>query len=524
MKTAVIYTRVSSKEQVAGTSLDTQLAECRRFAERCGYTVEKVFTDAGLSAKTADNRPALQKALQHCLKRKTSALIVYKVDRLSRNTGDGIAIREMLKRGGCEVVSATEGFTSDPLGDAMSSILLTFAQLDNSQRAIRCRTGMEETAMRGGWCHKAPVGFARTKSPEGLPILVPDATGIALREILKDYAKGRITKRTYYVRCADIGIRETVAERIPTREVYAGIICEDLTGGQPVQAAFEGLITYEELLAIRKKRKKLNRMGRLTGDQLEQAYKGLIKCPCGRALTTYTVKGRRYWKCSKCNKPNMPAATIYALIRAELDRTNALSDLLLAAVTFAKHSIKAEIDKRRKMYIAQNKEGEKATKRLDRLTDLYIDGEIPESVYKSKSAELRAIIERANAQRIDVELEINRHITHIEQVAEKLANTRTFIESLTPDRANAVMSYIFGEFELQSNRTIIQKSNSEKPSLISLLQPANADITTKNGKQPPAVSSSKSSSLLWWTIERLDVKGDGLQKIGELCEKIMLVV
>ena len=518
-KTAVIYTRVSSKEQVAGTSLDTQMAECTRFAERSGYSVVATFTDAGLSAKTADNRPDLQKALQFCLRKKVKALIVWKVDRLSRNTGDGIAIREMLKRGGCEVVSATEGFTADPLGDAMSSILLTFAQLDNAQRAIRCRTGMEETALRGGWCHKAPVGFDCAKSPEGLPILVPNVTGKALQIILKDYAHKRITKATYYARCEAIGIPTTVAERIPNRDIFAGIIKEDLTGGQPVQAAFEGLVTWEELLAIRGQKCKLNRRGKLSGDAFETAVKGLLKCQCGRALTPYTTKKKRYWKCSKCGKPNMPAHALYALIRDELERTDYLADLLRAAVTYAKSTAKKEIADRRKIYAAQAKEGEKAKKHLDKLTDLFLDEKIDAETFEKKAAELRATIERSNRNKTEVELDINRHLSHIEKVAEKLENTRVFIESLSPERARAALEYIFGSFELQPNRTILTRSNSDKPSLHSLLSQQNPIKSTKNGEPSPAASSSNSSSALWWTINRLK-----LNDLGVICGRILEVV
>ncbi len=102
-KRAVIYCRVSTTEQAKeGNSLITQERACREYAERTGYTVTKVFVDSGESAKTAD-RPELKEMLSFCskaAKNNISAVIVYKLDRLARNTNGHSHIRVTLKHGG----------------------------------------------------------------------------------------------------------------------------------------------------------------------------------------------------------------------------------------------------------------------------------------------------------------------------------------------------------------------------------------------------------------------------------------
>ena len=62
---AVIYCRVSTKEQVKNLSLSTQLRACREYCEREGYEVAREFTDAGESAKTVD-RLEFQNLLEFC--------------------------------------------------------------------------------------------------------------------------------------------------------------------------------------------------------------------------------------------------------------------------------------------------------------------------------------------------------------------------------------------------------------------------------------------------------------------------
>jgi site-specific DNA recombinase len=81
-KKCVIYCRVSSKEQVEGTSLETQQKFCREYAARQGWDVSDVFVEMGESAKTAD-RTQFQKALSFCARKKPRIdfFVVYKLDR-----------------------------------------------------------------------------------------------------------------------------------------------------------------------------------------------------------------------------------------------------------------------------------------------------------------------------------------------------------------------------------------------------------------------------------------------------------
>ena len=73
---AIIYIRVSSDEQIDGTSLDFQEAECRRYCERNGYEVVEVFREEGQSAKdlSLNNRKEFLRAIEFCRKNKKKYL------------------------------------------------------------------------------------------------------------------------------------------------------------------------------------------------------------------------------------------------------------------------------------------------------------------------------------------------------------------------------------------------------------------------------------------------------------------
>ncbi len=94
----VIYTRVSSKEQEEGYSLETQNRDCTAFAQKNDYNILGHFGGTYESAKT-DERKEFNRMLQFIKrsKEKISYIIVYSIDRFSRSGANGIYIKEQLK-------------------------------------------------------------------------------------------------------------------------------------------------------------------------------------------------------------------------------------------------------------------------------------------------------------------------------------------------------------------------------------------------------------------------------------------
>ena len=109
MKNGIIYCRVSSKEQIEGTSLESQELACGEFARSKGIEIQRVFVERGESAKFAD-RTELLELLDYCRKHKgeLAVLLVWKLDRLARNVNDHFNIKATLLKYGLQVVSVTE--------------------------------------------------------------------------------------------------------------------------------------------------------------------------------------------------------------------------------------------------------------------------------------------------------------------------------------------------------------------------------------------------------------------------------
>ena len=146
----VIYCRVSSKEQMAGTSLESQEAACREYARSKDIRVLKVFVEQGESAKFAD-RTQLVGLIDFCRESKgeVQVLLVWKVDRFARNVADHFSVKATLGKYGVRIVSVTEPIDANPEGKLMETILAGFAQFDNDIRAMRTVQGMRRKLQEG---------------------------------------------------------------------------------------------------------------------------------------------------------------------------------------------------------------------------------------------------------------------------------------------------------------------------------------------------------------------------------------
>jgi DNA invertase Pin-like site-specific DNA recombinase len=174
---SVAYIRVSTDEQVQGTSLDMQQKACLDFAKSNGLKVpkENIFRDEGESAK-AMNRPQLLAMLEFCRKNKgkISKCIVWKIDRFARNSDDHVMIRSILRKNGVSLVSVTEAIDDSPTGKLMETVLSGFAQFDNEVRTFRTTEGMKKRLEQGGWPHDAPIGYVKSRTSQGITSIAPD--------------------------------------------------------------------------------------------------------------------------------------------------------------------------------------------------------------------------------------------------------------------------------------------------------------------------------------------------------------
>lgn len=146
MTPAVIYARFSSHSQTE-QSIEGQLAVCYDFAERNGYTVIGEYIDRAISGRT-DDRPDFQRMMEDSAKRQFEVVLVYQLDRFSRNRYDSAVNKQKLKKNGVRVLSARENITDDASGILMESVLEGMAEYYSAELAQKIKRGMDINASK----------------------------------------------------------------------------------------------------------------------------------------------------------------------------------------------------------------------------------------------------------------------------------------------------------------------------------------------------------------------------------------
>ena len=176
---AVIYTRVSSKDQVENTSLEQQENACRNWCKQQELTVDRHFQDAGESAKTT-NRTAFQQMFAYLAKQQgnISHLVIDRYDRFSRNRKEGAIYQLKLESWSIDLVSVKEPVDKNPVGEFVADLMLSLAQLDNSNRSEKTLIAMKAVLRNGGWPWLAPLGYLNHGDKKGSLIHDPERASL----------------------------------------------------------------------------------------------------------------------------------------------------------------------------------------------------------------------------------------------------------------------------------------------------------------------------------------------------------
>lgn len=188
-KKAAVYCRVSTVHQVDKDSLPMQRNDMINYAKYV-LNIEdyEVFEDAGYSGKNTD-RPAFQGMMTRIHQGEFSHILVWKIDRISRNLLDFATMYEECKKLGVTFVSKNEQFdTSTAMGEAMLKIILVFAELERNMTSERVSATMNARAADGKWNGgRVPYGYSYDKETASFSIFEDEA--IVVHRIFDTYEK-----------------------------------------------------------------------------------------------------------------------------------------------------------------------------------------------------------------------------------------------------------------------------------------------------------------------------------------------
>ena len=288
---AVIYQRVSSKEQELGFSPETQKQCCYEWAKRNQYEVVKCFEGAHESAKSDINRKRFNEMLKFVKDKRNriDAVIVYSISRFSRTGTKSFSIVDELMERGIPLFSATSSYdarTAD--GEMMQGFELLQARHDNAVKSQAVKDNGAKALRSGRWIQMPPRGYDM-KTTRSAQTITVNAEGRLIQKAFRMKADENLTSEEVRVRMSAMGLNLSKQNwsNIFGNIFYAGYFSHNFLEGEVIKGPHEPLVSLDDFLKINGKLALTHNRGYEV--KLDKEYApllGSIRCPvCGHNLT-----------------------------------------------------------------------------------------------------------------------------------------------------------------------------------------------------------------------------------------------
>ncbi len=416
------YTRISTDEDHQKYSLDAQRDRLEAYckSQYDEYEVVKVYRDA--STGTNMNRPGLEEMLYDAENKRFEVLIVFRVDRLSRNVRQLAQMVETLTEYGVVLRSSTEPFdTSNSAGKMMLQMLGVFAEFEHATIVERTKAGMERKARNGEWCGGfVPYGYQKVDGQ----IEINDEEASIVRRIFRDYVYGRKGATKIYKELNASGLRKRSGVMWDNRAViiilknpfYTGMIRwkESVFDGK-----HEGIISqemFDKAQAIFEKRNNESK-----GQRFKKAsdffLTGLVFCgKCGKGLVGRAAhrNGHRhkYYACPTrsyhrgCDLPFIRADIVEVLAVKEIQSIFRNPELLEKVREMVNEGLAEERPDKTRELEKVNQDIERTKSALDRYFAAFEAGTLKPEVLNDKIEEFSLRLQQLEEEKSTLEGDI----------------------------------------------------------------------------------------------------------------------
>lgn len=160
-----IYVRVSTEEQAKeGFSIRAQEQKLKDYARIKEWAIHKIYIDEGISGKNITDRPQINQLIKDIKKGLIKNVLIFKIDRLTRNTSDLIYLINLFNEYNCAFNSLCESIdTQTPSGRMFIKIIGIFAEFERENIVERTKLGFERKVKEGySLCTRtASYGYTR---------------------------------------------------------------------------------------------------------------------------------------------------------------------------------------------------------------------------------------------------------------------------------------------------------------------------------------------------------------------------
>ena len=398
---AVLFCRVSSREQETGFSLDSQKKLLVAYAEKLEFTTTKIFSISE-SASGKEQRKIFKTMLTFIEEKNIQVIVCEKVDRLTRNKYDAVEIDKWINKDPeRQVHFIKENFIltkeSRSHDKFLWSIKVSVAQFYTDNLSEEVRKGQEEKLKQGWYPGQAKIGY-KTVEIEGRRIPIPDEpTASLIKKALELFATGNYSVKKLTDTMHEEGLRSRQGKKVVTSRIYDMLIEPYYYGyfvwkGDLYQGKHQPLITKE---VYDKNQSLLKRKNAPKYTIHNYLLKSLSFCSeCQGAITWELQKSTLYGYCNHFKPCSQVKSVKEPDIEAQLKdylhffqvQNRRISGWIRKAV---KEGHTDEVDYHEDIIQDLNKKLEHAQKRIDNLVNMRVDEQIDKENYDKKFKEFK---------------------------------------------------------------------------------------------------------------------------------------
>ena len=377
-----IYARKSTEDEARQIlSIDAQLDELRMLASKERLDVAHEYLEAQTAKEPG--RPVFNEMMQALEKGTAQAILAWHPDRLARNSIDGGRIIYDLDTGKLTALKfPTFWFENTPQGKFILQVAFGQSKYYVDNLSENIKRGIRKKLRDGIYPNMPPPGYVNDRRSR--MIVFDNERAPLLRRMFETYATGQYTVTEIAAMIQDwglVGVRDKPIAASKVHDIlanpfYVGVF---RFNGEIYEGKHPPLVSREVFDRVQKVRKNRGR-GRYTR-RARYPFRGLIQCHhCGCAITADEQKGHSYYRCGKrrgpCELKTIREEALTQYLRASIRLASIRDDWADAMLAEVEAWKQTDATRQAELLARHRADLARATDRLNRLLDVFIDGSI----------------------------------------------------------------------------------------------------------------------------------------------------
>jgi DNA invertase Pin-like site-specific DNA recombinase len=452
---ALVYLRVSSKEQEDGYSLNAQDQEAKRYARARDLTIARSWKVS--ESAWREEREAFNEMISYAKKHPEIRVIIFdSVDRMTRNLWDVHKIQRLIQQYDKEVHFSRSGKVISKNSPPDDSFILGIEALTakklSDDISFKVKRALRYKAEQGEFPQRAPLGYRNNKENKKVEL---DAAGAQwVKRAFDLYASGNFSLDTLRLKLTAEGfprkaLHKSALEQMLKNPFYYGWFRWQ---GQLYKGAYEPLLSkslFDEVQRV------FERQNKPKGSRRNFPYTGLALCGrCGCAITAEEKKSRYVyyhctWRRGRCGNGYVRQDRLEGLFVDQLERVRIDREVIEQIIGRLRNELKLDLSSHQEALLALEAQRRRLKDRIEKAYADRLDGEISGDFWRERTNkwnEELAGVEAAIQQ--DQTIDPGDRLVTIERLLELANRLPDIFLSNPPEKRRSILNFVCSNFSL----------------------------------------------------------------------------